>query len=246
MWLLTHPVFGIRWAPCRMSAPSKTRCAIWRGRAWTLGGLVGVYQIEISEGAIRTQGKVALAGGGGANDSRLLDEVFAAWIGPHGKLLYWPFALRGIRSFQSCLEWITTTFAPLNVTDITMWNQLPEHQPSELEEFDAVYIGGGNTFNLLAELKESGFERYLRAFVQGGKAVFGGSAGAAVLGRDIRTVNHLDRNDVRLTDTQGLDLADGHAVWLELALWDATNWPTPAKQFYGAAGAIASVRTSGR
>ena len=137
-------------------------------------------QLEISEGDMRTQGKVALAGGGGANDSRLLDEVFAAWIGSHGKLLYWPLALRGIRSFQSCLEWITTTFAPLNVTDITMWTELTEHQASELEEFDAVYIGGGNTFNLLAELKESGFERYLRAYVQGGKAVFGGRIEGAV------------------------------------------------------------------
>ena len=169
---------------------------------------------------MRTQGKVALAGGGGANDSRLLDEVFATWVGSHGKLLYWPMALRGIRLFPSCLEWITTTFAPLNVTDITMWTQLSEHKASELEAFDAVYIGGGNTFNLLTELKASGFERYLRAYVQDGKAVFGGSAGAAVLGRDIRTVNHLDRNEVALTDTQGLNLADGHAIWVHYRLQD--------------------------
>ena len=97
---------------------------------------------------MQTQMKVALAGGGGADESRLLDEVFAAWIGLQGKLLYWPIALRGIRPFPSCLEWITTTFAPLNVTQITMWTDLSEHQASELGEFDAVYIGGGNTFAL--------------------------------------------------------------------------------------------------
>ena len=67
---------------------------------------------------MQTQVKVALAGGGGVDDSRLLDEVFATWIGSHGKLLYWPIALRGIRPFQSCLEWITTTFAPLNITQM--------------------------------------------------------------------------------------------------------------------------------
>ena len=163
---------------------------------------------------MQPQMKIALGGGGGAADSRLLDEVFARWIGSQGKLLYLPCALRGIRSFESCLEWITITFAPFNITDITMWTDLCEHQASELDEFDAVYIGGGNTFALLAELRKSGFDHYLREYAGRGKAVYGGSAGAAVLGRDIRTVNYLDRNEVGLVATQGLDLAEGHAIWV--------------------------------
>src|SRR5574341_2421481 len=162
---------------------------------------------------MQPQVKVALGGGGGAADSRLLDEVFAAWLGAQGQLLYWPCALRGIRPFQSCLEWVTATFAPLNVADITMWTDLSEHQASELDRFDGVYIGGGNTFALLAELRKSGFEHALRAYVRRGKAVYGGSAGAVVLGRDIRTVDYLDRNEVGLVETTGLDLADGHAIW---------------------------------
>ena len=160
------------------------------------------------------QMKIALGGGGGATDSRLLDEVFATWIGSQGKLLYWPVALRGIRPFPSCLEWITATFASLKVNQITMWTDLREHQVRELDQFDAVYIGGGNTFALLHELLKSGFERYLKEYVRRGKAVYGGSAGAAVLGRDIRTVNYLDRNEVGLVETQGLDLAAGHAIWV--------------------------------
>jgi dipeptidase E len=160
------------------------------------------------------QMKIALGGGGGAADSRLLDEAFAAWIGPQGKLLYLPCALRGIRPFQSCLEWFTATFAPLHVTNITMWTSLSEHRGNELDRFDAVYIGGGNTFALLQELRKSGFERYLKDCVRQGKAVYGGSAGAAVLGRDIRTVTYLDRNEVGLVETQGLDLAAGHAIWV--------------------------------
>lgn len=163
---------------------------------------------------MQPQMKVALGGGGGAADSRLLDEAFAAWIGPQGKLLYLPCALRGIRPFQSCLEWITVTFAPLKTTQITMWTDLSEHQGSELDEFDAVYIGGGNTFALLAELRKSRFEHHLREYARRGKAIYGGSAGAAVLGRDIRTVNYLDRNEVGLLETTGLDLAEGHAIWV--------------------------------
>lgn len=158
--------------------------------------------------------KVALGGGGGTDDSRLLDEVFATWIGPQGKLLYLPCALRGIRPFQSCLEWMTATFATFDVTDITMWTDLSKHRGSELNEFDAVYIGGGNTFALLAELRKSGFEHALTEYVRRGKAIYGGSAGAAVLGRDIRTVMYLDQNEVGLVETQGLDIAQGHAIWV--------------------------------
>lgn len=158
--------------------------------------------------------RLALAGGGGAGDSRLLDEVFAAWIGSQGKLLYWPFALRGIRTFNSCLEWITETFDPLGIRDITMWTGLFEHQTDELDPFEAVYIGGGNTFALLAELRESGFEQALREYAERGHPVYGGSAGAAILGRDIRTVNHIDHNQIGLEDLRGLDLAEGHAVWV--------------------------------
>lgn len=158
--------------------------------------------------------KLALGGGGGAEDSRPLDEAFAAWIRPEGRLLYWPVALRGIRPLDTCLAWIEAIFAPLGVTDVTMWTELAEHQPGEIETFDGIYVGGGNTFSLLAELRESGFDRALRDYALSGGPVYGGSAGAAVLGCDIRTVSHLDANHIGLTDTRGLDLAGGHAVWV--------------------------------
>jgi dipeptidase E len=173
-----------------------------------------VWEFKLGTFDMQSQMKVALGGGGGAADSRLLDEVFAAWIGSQGRLLYLPCALRGIRPFESCLEWITATFAPLNVNRITMWSDLTEHQASELDEFDGVYIGGGNTFALLAELRKSQFENHLKEFALGGKAVYGGSAGAAVLGQDIRTVTYLDRNEVGVVETQGLGLAYGHAIWV--------------------------------
>jgi len=159
------------------------------------------------------QSRIVLAGGGDAEDSRLLDELFASWIGPQGKLLYWPIALRGRRSFESCFEWITTTFAPLNITRISMWTDLVDHRIDELEEFDAIYIGGGNTYSLLAELISSGFDRHLKAYAEEGGIIYGGSAGAVVLGKDIRTVSHMDRNDIGLSEVKGLNLANDHLVW---------------------------------
>jgi dipeptidase E len=176
--------------------------------------MINRWQFKIGAFDMQPQMKVALGGGGGAADSRLLDEVFATWIGAQGRLLYLPCALRGIRPFESCLEWITATFAPLGITRITMWTDLTEHQAGELDEFDGVYIGGGNTFALLAELRRSGFENSLAEYVRRGKAIYGGSAGAAVLGRDIQTVKYLDRNEVGLVEMHGLDLARGYAIWV--------------------------------
>ena len=157
--------------------------------------------------------KIILAGGGGADDSLPLDKVFSGWIRPEGRMLYLPIALRGVRTFESCFEWITSTFAPLGIKDITMWTSLIEHLGSGLDAFNGVYIGGGNTFSLLKELQESGFDQHLKAYADSGRPIYGGSAGAVVLGRDILTVLHMDKNNVELKQTMGLDLAQGYSIW---------------------------------
>ena len=163
-----------------------------------------------------THGKVILAGGGGAADSRPLDELLASWIGPQGRLLYVPIAMRGLYPFEICLEWIEDTFLPLGMAldQIEMWENLAEHQAGELDAFDAVYIGGGNTYSLLSEFRLSRFDTALTSYVRRGGMVYGGSAGAAILGADIQTIAHMDKNSVGLTSTRGLNLIDGHAIWV--------------------------------
>ncbi|MFN2236289.1 MAG: Type 1 glutamine amidotransferase-like domain-containing protein [Anaerolineales bacterium] len=160
------------------------------------------------------KGKIMLAGGGGAEDSLLLDKKLASWIGRRGKMLFLPIAFQDPNRHKTSMAWIAETFSPLGVENIRMWSNLAEHNSTELFEFDAVYIGGGNTYWLLAQIVESGFDHHLVNFVRAGGIVYGGSAGAAILGRDIQTVKHLDRNDIDLTETRGLDLADGYSVWV--------------------------------
>jgi len=160
------------------------------------------------------QGKIVLAGGGSEKDSRLVDELFASWIEPNRKILYLPLALRGARPFNECLKWLKSTFLPLNIMNIEMWTDLSEHQGDELFEFASVYIGGGNTYSLLAQFLESGFDHHLVEYASHGGIIYGGSAGAALLGKDIRTVNHIDHNNVGLIETKGLNLVNNHAVWV--------------------------------
>lgn len=78
--------------------------------------------------------------------------------------------------------------------------------------FDGIYIGGGNTYSLLHEFRAAGFLPVLRHAIHEGVCVYGGSAGAVVLGADISTVRQIDTNDVGLVDTKAVDVAGGLAV----------------------------------
>lgn len=158
--------------------------------------------------------RLMIAGGGGANDSRLLDEKFATAVGPHGRVLYWPFALAPLhQSFDSAYAWFTGVFNPLGLVNIDMWATLAAHSPSELADYDAIYIGGGNTYHLLQHIRAYRFDEALLDFIHSGRPLYGGSAGAAILGSDISTVAHMDRNDVGLVDMKGLNVLRGYAVW---------------------------------
>ncbi|GAA2387645.1 hypothetical protein GCM10010420_08400 [Streptomyces glaucosporus] len=157
-----------------------------------------------------------MAGGGGAEDSRLLDEAFATEIDA-GPLWYWPVAMDPAeRDYAGCLDWLNGVFAPLGVTGIEVWDGTDGdgNPPSRFAGFRGVYIGGGNTYRLLSAVRRHGLEEPLRRFVADGGAVYGGSAGAALLGADIDTVSHLDEDPYGTDDTGGLDVACGHGVFV--------------------------------
>jgi dipeptidase E len=155
-----------------------------------------------------------LAGGGNAADSQPLDKIFAAWTGRGGKMLYLPIANTVSQHvYAQTFRWVYAIFQPLGVGDVEMWTTLVGHTAEELNAYDSVYIGGGNTFHLLALLKQSGFDNHLAEYARAGKPVYGSSAGAVVMGRNILTASHFDPNDEALVDTRGLDLARGHAIW---------------------------------
>ncbi len=164
--------------------------------------------------------RLILAGGGGATASGPLDAVLARWIGPGGRMLYVPVAwVSG--PYESCLEWVRSVFEPLGVRHIEMWTDLSGRAGADLDRFAAVYIGGGNTYRLLHHVRETGFGDALRRYAARGGPVYGGSAGAILLGEDIGTSAHMDPNDVGLRDTTALGLARGHAVWCHYEEGDA-------------------------
>jgi dipeptidase E len=159
--------------------------------------------------------RIAIAGGGGREDSVRIDRYFAGWIGGEGTLLYIPVALGWPRArYADADDWIRGVFEPYGVSRIHMWMSLEHHRPDELFDFTGAYLGGGNTFRLLNLLRRTGFGAALAEFASANRPIYGGSAGAVVLGEDIATVDHLDDNAVGITETAGLGLLNGASVWV--------------------------------
>lgn len=84
----------------------------------------------------------------------------------------------------------------------------------KLTENDVIYIGGGNTFFLLQELRRSGADKILIREVNSGKPYIGESAGAVIACPDIGYCSGMDDPDKapELNDYTGLGLVDFYVV----------------------------------
>jgi dipeptidase E len=156
-----------------------------------------------------TQIKIAFGGGGEADDEHEVLEVFAGWVGD-GRVLYLPIALDP--PHEPHLEWAVKALGSVGITNVSMASS-PDQLRHRLPTSDGVFIGGGNVYSLLHRLRTTATNRSLLAFAELGHPVYGGSAGALVLGRNVDTGKHVDRNVVGLVDATGLDLAFGYALW---------------------------------
>ena len=151
---------------------------------------------------------VYLAGGGNEHQSANFDALFLKDLQSRAisTLVYIPLALK-TEQLADAERWFNNIFARENLK-IETWTDLKEKSisPSEM----ALYVGGGNTVQLLTKIRESGFDRQLVDFFHAGGVIYGGSAGAIVLGTDIRTAP--EARSVQLPSYRGLDLLNGYSV----------------------------------
>lgn len=151
---------------------------------------------------------IFLAGGGNAEESRPLDEQFVKLLDHAKPLVYIPNAMRS-KSYQSCLEWFRSVMEPLGIVAIEMWDDLRPRRSTD--EIAGIYIGGGDTAKLLREIRTAGFDGYLREMALKGIPLYGGSAGAIILGEDIRTAP--EASQLSETEAAGLGIIRGYSVF---------------------------------
>ncbi|WP_078552115.1 Type 1 glutamine amidotransferase-like domain-containing protein [Bacillus alkalicellulosilyticus] len=168
-------------------------------------------------------GRLILAGGGDAEQTLLIDKEFVNLINTDKPLLYIPIAMdTKFIPYESCFKWIKGVFNPLGIDNIIMWTEydLINKQIEDLNQFSAVYIGGGNTFSLLEDFNKTLFTNVLKEYVVNDGIIYGGSAGAIILGKDIGTCSHMDSNDLDLKELNGLGLVEDYSIWCHYKVED--------------------------
>ena len=149
-----------------------------------------------------------LNGGGCGEQIKGSYEVFKEKVDTSKPLLYIPLAMEK-EKYPSCLEWITGELAEFHFPKIDMITSATELCDKNLDDYAALFIGGGNTYKLLAELKSCGAFQKIQAFLEQGGIVFGGSAGAILFGKSIDSCRHADPNKVGLKEVTGFNQVFG-------------------------------------
>ena len=152
-----------------------------------------------------------LTGGGDWPLSADVDKAFAASVADR-PVVYLPTALTGTTLFGGASDWFAETYGPLGVTNVETWHDLSGRSFLRKEHLAGVYLGGGNTYLLLLELRRAGLDLELRSLIDTGVHVYGGSAGAIVLGSDITTSDLGGDERVDDHDFAGLDVLRGWSV----------------------------------
>lgn len=158
-----------------------------------------------------------LSGGGSGEDSKELDKIFLEKIGKKKPVLYIPIAREP--PYEPCLDWIKSNFEPLQFENFEMIIDLSKVK--DLGKYSGIYIGGGNTYKLLTDLRLSGFLKRLKDYVDSGRIVYGGSAGAIIFGKDISTAN--DENQVKISDFKGLGKVGKFSIYCHYFKKDKKN-----------------------
>ena len=162
------------------------------------------------------RGKLYLSGGGDENQTYNADKQIFADV---KKILYIPLAWEGDKSYALCKKWFE--------------NMISKHKPisydmiitgttdRNLNNYDLIYIGGGNTFKLLKELRASDLSKKIIDFLNNGGSVYGGSAGAIIWGKHIdqkyrkkiiSSSTDADKNKVKQSNTSGFNLVKGYDI----------------------------------
>lgn len=145
------------------------------------------------------------------------------------RIVYWPFALPA-EMCAAADHWLRGNLDRLGVGyQLDTWEELGGHDPSELDpqRADLLFVGGGNTFRLLEQLRRYGFVEQVRGFWRRGGDYYGGSAGAVLACDSIEIAVGHDRNEPGLEDFTALGLLSGAAIlphFTEDQLEAASRW----------------------
>ena len=149
---------------------------------------------------------ILLGGGGSAEKTVISNKLFESLIDHKKPILYIPLAWNHVDpGYESCKKFLIGEFQNIKHGKIQVVQTADEIVSKNLSDYSAIFIGGGNTYKLLKQLKDSGAFERIKQFIDNGGLVYGGSAGSIIFGKDIDVCFYMDTNDVELKDTTGFN-----------------------------------------
>ena len=128
-----------------------------------------------------------------------VEEEIKNFLGQAKRVLFFPFALFDRDAYAATAK---SRFAAMG------YSVASAHEVGDagkaLEESDAIFIGGGNTFRLLKALQDLDFIEPIRNRVRNGTPYIGSSAGSNVAGPTIKTTKDMPIVQPRSFDSLGL------------------------------------------
>lgn len=157
---------------------------------------------------------------GGGSDKQIKEslQIFACEVNG-GKVLYIPLAwVNG--NMEGCINWFREQVSEFGVTNIEQILNPNDLTKEKLDEAKGVFIGDGNTYQLLKYLKETCAFKNLKRYIKNNGLIMGGSAGALIFGKCVDTClkdeliikSCNDENKVGLKDTRGFNCIKGYSI----------------------------------
>ena len=128
-----------------------------------------------------------------------VEEEIKTFLGRKNRVLFFPFAL------YDCDGYAAKAKARFAAMGYPLESAHATANPQQaIEQTDAIFIGGGNTFRLLKALQDLDLLEPIRRKVNGGTPYIGSSAGSNVAGPTIKTTKDMPIVQPRSFDSLGL------------------------------------------
>lgn len=159
--------------------------------------------------------KLFLCGGGSGTQVTDAYKEFLRQIDKNKPLLYVPLAMDETK-YMDCKKWFTKEIKHIGLSNFEMVSSARELYDKDLANYCGVFIGGGNTYDLLNKINNNNLRKKLEGFLLNGGVVFGGSAGAIIFGQDIDVCKFEGENNCGLKNTQGFNYANDLSILCHL------------------------------
>jgi len=131
--------------------------------------------------------------------SKSLDDIYKSTL-CWKNILYIPWAFWP-DSYDACLDWIVNIFPINEWYKMYLLKETDSFDEEFILKFDSIFIWWWNTYRLLKLFKTTWFDKILKKFINSWKAVYGWSAWALILTKEITTCKDFNSAWLDLSET---------------------------------------------